>query len=397
MKVVSLFSGCGGLDLGFLGGFEYHGRKFPGNGYRIIFANDFDPAAVKVYEKNKKYFGSHKCLLKDIKEINELDVPPFDILLAGFPCQPFSNAGNRQGIKDKHGRGTLFYECEKFLKRSEVNGGKPAAFVFENVRGILSTKMPHGTTIPEEIVNRTRKLGYRTVYKLLKASDYGVPQNRYRVIMVGVREDLPQFDFNWMDKVVINENLPNKRNPYELYLGAILCDIPKDALGRNDIWKYSPSTQKMISKIGPCEDGQEALAKFSRRIPLEDISDTISKGRSWKNIPPEEMTPRFKKIYENPKKYRAPNFYRRWALGEICGTITASGQPENCGITHPYKDRRFSIREIARIQTFPDDFEFPFTSISNAYKVLGNAVPPVFGWVISKALDYHLKGHNIEN
>jgi len=108
-------------------------------------------------------------------------------------------------------------------------------------------------------------------------------------------------------------------------------------------------------------------------------------------MPYEDLTPRFRKIWDNPKKYRAPNFYRRFALGEINGTITASAQPENCGITHPFKHRRFTIREIARIQSFPDDFEFTYTTISNAYKVIGNAVPPVLGWVFAKSVEKFLK------
>ena len=130
--------------------------------------------------------------------------------------------------------------------------------------------------------------------------------------------------------------------------------------------------------------------KFTKKVPLEQISKTISKGRSWKNMNPEDMSERFRKIWDDPKKYHAPNFYRRFALGEINGTITASAQPENCGITHPFEHRRFTIREIARIQSFPDDFEFPYTTIANAYKVIGNAVPPVMGWVIARALQEFL-------
>ena len=104
----------------------------------------------------------------------------------------------------------------------------------------------------------------------------------------------------------------------------------------------------------------------------------------------DDMTPRFQKIWDDPVKYHAPNFYRRFALGEINGTITASAQPENCGITHPFLNRRFTIREIARIQSFPDGFDFPYKSISDAYKVIGNAVPPVFGWVLAKAIEKFL-------
>jgi DNA (cytosine-5)-methyltransferase 1 len=175
-----------------------------------------------------------------------------------------------------------------------------------------------------------------------------------------------------------------------LYLGSALCDIPKDAPQYKDFWKYSPGGQYMVDKIGSCLDGKEALQKFKKRIPLHKISNTITTGRSWKNMNPKDMSERFLKIWDNPQKYRAPNFYRRFALGEINGTITASAQPENCGITHPFENRRFTIREAARIQSFPDDFIFPFKTIANAYKVIGNAVPPIFGWVIAKALTKHI-------
>ena len=311
-------------------------------------------------------------------------------MLAGFPCQPFSNAGLRKGINDE--RGNLFEECEKLLKVGLGREIKPIGFVFENVKGIMSSKMEDGTSIPDEIVKRTEKLGFKTCYKLLKTSNYGVPSNRQRLIIIGIRKDLDYFDFSLLDQIVAEYNLPNETdNPYDLYLGSALCDIPKNAPQANDFWKYSPGGQYMVDKIGPCEDGKEALAKFKKKTPLNKISKTISKGKSWKSMNPEDMSERFRKIWDNPKKYHAPNFYRRFALGEINGTITASAQPENCGITHPFEDRRFTIREIARIQSFPDNFNFPYKTIANAYKVIGNAVPPVFAWVIAKALEKHLE------
>jgi DNA (cytosine-5)-methyltransferase 1 len=125
-------------------------------------------------------------------------------------------------------------------------------------------------------------------------------------------------------------------------------------------------------------------------VPLEKIKEDVSVGRSWKNIPPSKLSPRFKKIYDDPKKYHAPNFYRRFALAEICGTITASAQPENCGITHPFENRRMTIRGAARVQSFPDSFDFDTQTLPGAYKVIGNAVPPVLGWVIARSLDKHL-------
>jgi DNA (cytosine-5)-methyltransferase 1 len=385
------------LDLGFGGGFKYRQFNMPKTDFEVVYSNDFDPDAVGVYNANKKYFKSHECHQKDIRDVEAHELPAFDVLLAGFPCQPFSNAGKRQGIHDENGRGTLFYECERIIKASlkRSDNKQPMAFIFENVRGILSTKMPDGTPLPEEIAKRMKKLGYNTSYKLVNASDYGTPQNRYRVIMVGVKKELPMFEFDLMDKVVEEYGLPSaKKDSYELLLGSVLSDIPKDAPHFDEYWKYSPGAVYMVEEIGKCLDGLSALDKFRKRIPVEKISPTIAQGRSWKNMSPSRMMPRFKKIWDNPQIYRAPNFYRRFALGEINGTVTASAQPENCGITHPFEDRRFTIREIARIQSFPDDFVFPHKSINSAYKVIGNAVPPILGWVVAKSLQEHLRGHN---
>lgn len=392
LKTVSLFSGCGGLDLGIQGGFEFMGKNFPKNKFQIVFANDLDNDAIRTYKTNKNYFDTTHFVSGDIREVNVGHIPEFDILFAGFPCQPFSNAGNRKGINDENGRGTLWEECEKIIKYAIENfSEKPKAFVFENVRGIMSSKMPNGLTVPNEIKKRMEQLGYRVSMKLIRASDYGVPQNRFRFIIIGVRHDFELFDFSLLDDIVEEENIPNQHNDYySLTLGYVLATIPKSALQLYDYWKYSPQGQKMVDMIGACEDGEETFEKFRLKTPLKDISDTIQVGKSWKNIDPNLLPIRFRKIYDDPKKYHAPNFYRRFALGEIAGTITASAQPENCGITHPFENRRMSIREIARIQSFPDDFEFPYTSINSAYKVIGNAVPPVLGWVIAKALQRHL-------
>lgn len=390
LKVVSLFSGCGGLDLGFSGGFTFRDRFYKKNNFNIEFANDIDYAAEYVYNSNKSFFNEHALHRDDIKNVNEKSIPDFDILIAGFPCQPFSNAGLRKGILDE--RGSLFLECERLLKEGLTREKKPICFIFENVKGIMSSKMNDGTSIPDEIVKRTEKLGFKTNYKLLKTSNYGVPSNRQRLIIIGVRKDFDYFDYNLLDQVVAENNLPNEiDNPYELYLGSILSDIPSDAPQAKDFWKYSPGGQYMVDKIGGCKDGQDALEKFKNKVPLHKISGTISEGKSWKSMDPADMKERFKKIWDNPKKYRAPNFYRRFALGEINGTITASAQPENCGITHPFENRRYTIREIARIQSFPDNFVFPYKTIKDAYKVIGNAVPPIFGWVIANAISKFLK------
>ena len=399
-KVVSLFSGCGGLDLGCVGGFKYRDKVYDKNPFELVLSNDFDPVTQRVYDANEHFF-KHQMKMCDVKTIAEEDIPDFDILLAGFPCQPFSTAGQRKGVDDY--RGSLYKECERFLKVGNSRDHKPIAFVFENVKGILSSKVSNGLSVPEEIVRLTKKLGYRTTYQLLNASDYGVPSKRERVIMIGVRNDLPEFDFSILKQVRDLYLLPSaETNPFELSLGSTLCDIPDNAPQKDNFWEYSPGGQHMVEMIGPCYGSDEVLSDFKRHheegfSTFEEFPEAIKEGRSWKNINPDNMPPRFRRIWDDPVRYHSPNFYRRFALAEINGTITASAQPENCGITHPFLNRRFTVREAARIQSFPDDFTFPYKSIQDAYKVIGNAVPPILGWVVLRSLYQHLVVSNAKN
>lgn len=318
-KVVSLFSGCGGLDLGF--------QKA---GFDIIWANDFDTDAQAVYKLNLGEIDG-----RDILTIDENEIPECDVVTAGFPCQPFSNAGNRKGVHDS--RGMLYKECLRIIEMR-----MPKVILFENVRGLLSTKYIDGRKLADVIVedlSDMNQIGYNVEYKLVNAANHGVPQNRYRVFFVGTRKDL-SIDFLFPKKI------PRKN----LTLKNIL-EIPSDIPNQVD-WKLSPQALEMI--------------------------EHIPEGGSWKDVPYEKLAPRFKKIRDNMKKYRSPNFYRRFSRNEISGTMTASAQPENCGIVHPTENRRFTIREVARIQTFPDDFLFIDDSprdVTAMYKVLGNAVP----------------------
>lgn len=388
--IASLFSGCGGLDLGFTGGFKFQGREFERLNTNIVFANDFDQDAVNCYNANPLLTNDGvDCLLQDIRTVEADAIPDFQILLAGFPCQPFSNAGNRKGINDVNGRGTLFEECERII-RAKINAGhRPQAFVFENVRGILSSKMPDGvTTVPQEISNRMHDMGYEMSMKLVCASDYGVPQQRYRVIIIGIDTELGigAFDFNLMEQVVRQNNIPSKSfgRDEELLLGSILQGV--HGIQDDVVWEYSETTQRSVDLIGSCKHGMQAFEYFVPGFKKEDLPAVVFEGRSWKDIPYELLSPRFKKIADDPKRYHAPKFFRRFAFGEINGTITASAQPENCGITHPVENRRYSVRECARIQSFPDNYIFGNIPLLSQYKVIGNAVPPVLGWVIGAAL-----------
>ena len=390
-KIASLFSGCGGLDLGFSGGFSFYGHNFFRLPTEIVFANDFDKDATSCYNSNRLLTSDGVgSLLADIRSVDADLIPDFDILLAGFPCQPFSNAGNRKGINDKNGRGTLFEECERILRAKIDKGSTPMAFVFENVRGILSSKMDDGTTVPEEIKRRMEELNYNVSMKLVNSSNYGVPQQRYRVFIIGVRKDYPYFDFSELDKLVISENIPSVANNTQepLLIGSILQGV--ENLPNNEYWKYSETTQHTVELIGPCKHGEEAIKYFKDGFSINDLPKILFEGRSWKNIPYESLSPRLRKIADDPKKYHAPKFFRRFAYGEINGTITASAQPENCGITHPIFNRRYTVREIARIQSFPDNYTFDAIPLQSQYKVIGNAVPPILAWVVAKSLTDHL-------
>lgn len=329
-RMVSLFSGCGGLDLGF--------QKA---GFNIVWANDFDSDAQAVYALNLGQIDR-----RNILDVGEDEIPDCDILTAGFPCQPFSNAGNRKGVHDS--RGMLYKECLRIIQKK-----MPKVIVFENVKGLLSTKYIDGRNLAEVIVedlSAMNDIGYTVIHQLVNAADYGVPQNRQRVLFIGIRKDLGiTFDF------------PKTQSRDGLTLRHIL-DVPKDALNNVD-WPFSPQALEMIAQI--------------------------PEGGSWKDVPYEHLAPRFQRIRDNMKKYHSPNFYRRFSRDEICGTMTASAQPENCGIIHPTENRRYTVREVARIQTFPDDFKFITDSprdVTAMYKVIGNAVPVNLAYSIAKGI-----------
>lgn len=186
IKVASLFCGCGGMDLGVLGGFSFLGKEYKENPFEIVYSVDFDEYCTKIYNEN----FSHKCLVKDVRTIKIDTLPKFDMLIGGFPCQSFSiSAQNppRLGFKDE--RGMLFFEMVKILKERQ-----PRFFIAENVKGILSAN--EGKAFPM-IIDEFKGAGYHVVHKLLNASDYGVPQKRERVFILGFlkEEDFWHSDF----------------------------------------------------------------------------------------------------------------------------------------------------------------------------------------------------------
>lgn len=337
-SVVSMFSGCGGLDLG-----------FHQNAFEILYANELDKDTASVYREN---IGEIDC--KSVLDVDLSLLPNSDVFLAGFPCQPFSSAGARKGTDDD--RGNLYLKCLEYI---DIH--KPKIVLFENVQGLLSTKNLDGSFLLDSIVSLLEASGegYKVQYKLLSAEKYQVPQKRKRVIIVGVSNSLNE-------EFVFPEEIPYSDS---LLVGSIIQDV-EGLPNQEDLFKLSPQVQRLV--------------------PF------IKEGGSWKDIPYEELPERLKKIRDNMKKYKSPTFLRRFARNEINGTITASAMPEKCGILHPTEDRRYTVREVARIQSFPDDFVFNINSIQKKYKMIGNAVPPKLAFHLAKSIKTLLEKEAIQ-
>lgn len=179
IRVVSLFSGCGGMDLGFLGGFEILGKKYQKNPYEIIWANDFNEAACRSYARNIGKHVHHGDIWKLIDEIPT----SADVVIGGFPCQDISVNGKGAGVDGK--RSGLYLAMVEVVART-----KPKVFIAENVKGLL---MKNNAKSLDRVLTDFRALGYEVSYQLYHAADYGVPQSRERVIIVGVLPEFPKF------------------------------------------------------------------------------------------------------------------------------------------------------------------------------------------------------------
>ena len=195
-RIASLFSGCGGMDLGSEGGFTYLGKKYKRLSTQTVYAMDFDAPIVDIYNAN----FPHKCEVQDILKLDSNDVPEHDILTGGFPCQSFSVvAQNPKRLGYHDAKGKLFFEMVRILKDKQ-----PMVFVAENVKGLLSANK--GDTFPL-IIKEFEGAGYHVKYQVLNASHFGVPQKRERVFIVGFR-DKKAFDFFQFPKPSTDTQVP---------------------------------------------------------------------------------------------------------------------------------------------------------------------------------------------
>ena len=194
LKVASLFCGCGGTDVGILGDFDYLGKHYSSNNTEIVYANDIEQSACDIFEKN---FGI-KPDNRDIRTVSSDELPEFDVLTGGFPCQSFSIVAQnpkRLGIKDE--KGMLFFEMCRILRERQ-----PKCFIAENVKGIMTANKKEAFPL---IIKEFEDSGYDVKHTVLNSATFGVPQKRERVIIVGFRKDL-NIDFEFPDTVISKED-----------------------------------------------------------------------------------------------------------------------------------------------------------------------------------------------
>jgi len=304
-STVSFFCGCGGLDLGFMGGFSYKRKRYEALPFSILGAYDFDDDCVQTYRNN---IDSH-VKQKDLSNYNPSDIPAADVLLGGFPCQDFATCGPRHGLKSD--RGKLYRALLKYM-----DAHSPKIAIGENVPGLENL---HDGEVLEIIQDDLKKCGYQVKVWKLFGPEYGIPQRRTRLFIVCVRDDLDGFP----RKPPVQ--YPDR--PYKHTIRWALQDL-------EDVTDDTVPNQSQYFKASKAKNGNGQG---------DEVSD--------------------------PDK----------------PAYTIRAKPQSRVQFHYSLNRRLTIRECARLQTFPDDFVFPHSATTNILQI-GNAVPPVMGHLVAKSI-----------
>lgn len=334
MNVISLFSGCGGLDLG-----------FQRAGFDIPVANEFDPTIYETFKVNHK--KTH-LIEGDIRQVTKEDIEPYidgevDGIIGGPPCQSWSEAGTLRGIEDA--RGQLFYDYIRILKEFS-----PKFFLAENVSGMLSSR--HNQAV-QNILEMFHEAGYDVTLTLVNAKDYGVAEERKRVFYIGFRKDLNiQFKF---------PEGSTKQDDKKLTLRDIIWDLQETAIPAGPKNRHNPkavnNNEYFTGNFSPIFMSRNRVKSWD-----EQGFTVQASGRQCQIHP---SAPKMVKVAKN----------------HFCFVE---------GKEHLY--RRMTIREVARIQGFSDDFQFIYRETNNAYKMIGNAVPVNLAYEIAVAIMMHLNG-----
>jgi len=326
LKVAALFAGAGGLDLGFTQA-----------GFEVPWANEYDKDIWATYEAN---FPNSKLDRRSITDVADDEIPEVDGFIGGPPCQSWSEAGSARGIEDK--RGQLFFE---YLRLIEAK--KPLFFLAENVSGILFSR--HNPAL-DSILKGFADLGYNVSYGLLNARDYGVPEDRERVIIVGYRTDTGKIF------------TPPKKSDNRLNLFDAISDLQNNvvpALENNytNPAQAFPNHEYMVG-------GFSSMYMSRNRVrSWEEGSFTIQAG--GRHAPLHPQAPKMLKVEKD-----------KWEFDTSALDLY----------------RRLSVRECARIQTFPDTHEFIYKRVSDGYKMIGNAVPVEFARRLASQIQDDLDG-----
>jgi len=390
-RFIDLFAGCGGLSEGFYK-----------QGYKALLHLEINEAACQTLKTRMKYYGYSEAEIENavlcgditsegiIDEIDKRVHEDVDIIIGGPPCQAFSSVGRAQS-PDSMNNDPRNYLFENYLQI--LNHVRPKMFIFENVKGILSAK-PKGVKIFDIIVREMSKT-YNIVSNpktiLLNAADYGVPQIRERVIIIGIRKDIDYIDIKDVYKDIpkshsdIDDSLTNY-----VTVGEAILDLPKLLPGEGDnIQKVEPLKEKndYLKKIS--NDSGFVYNHSARKHNDADRERyrILSEHKNWQLKDLQEVRPDL--IHHDPK-----HFGNRY-------TVQESDKPGKTVVAHLYKDgnlfihpdskqaRTFTVREAARIQSFPDDFVFE-GSRTEQFKQVGNAVPPLMAETFAKTLGHYL-------
>jgi len=326
MKIISLFAGAGGLDLG-----------FKQAGFKTIWANEYDKDIWETFEKN---FTDTTLDRRSITKVPSSEIPETLGLIGGPPCQSWSEAGKSRGIEDD--RGQLFFEFIRVLRDK-----KPLFFLAENVSGMLASR--HKEAL-ENIKNHFTDSGYNLSFKLLNAHDFGVPQDRKRIFFIGYRNDLDlKFEFpkELDDKVFLKDAIDDLKSSALPAQNKTYTNGENCTLHNHEYMTGSFSSMYMSRNRVRCWD---------------EPSFTIQAG--GRHAPLHPQAPKMELVEKDKRKFVE-------------------------GKEALY--RRLSVRECARVQTFPDEHKFYYKNLTAGYKMVGNAVPPQLAFVLAKKIYEDLK------
>lgn len=356
---MSLFSGGGGLDLGFIA-----------EGYHIVWSIDNNKNAVDTYKAN---VGEH-IVCADLNTIDISQIPRADVVIGGPPCQSFSLAGKRDA---EDARGKLVWKYIHIIEQMQ-----PKAFVFENVTGLLSAKNAQGERIIDLLKIAFKEIGYSIEQQVMNAADYGVPQRRKRVFIVGLRNGTFEFP-----KPTHNET----GNGLQRYISVeeALGDLPEAISDENGVVEYSMPAQNEFQKH--VRRQVPITEHFTPRMSSLDeyIVRHVKPGGNYMDIPAEVNSSRIRRLQKDGGHTTC---YGRLAPNKPSYTINTYFNRPNVGCNIHYKENRLiTVREALRLQSFPDDYKIISSSKQGRNLIVGNAVPPMLAQVIAHQLKKYIE------